>query len=199
MDNLLAAWAQFVKGKRLKPDVQLFGRYLISNLAELHDDLKARRYQHGGYEGFTISDPKPRHIHKACVRDRVLHHAVYRMLYPEFDRTFIYDSYSCRKDKGTHRAIRRFDILRRRASGNHHRTCWALQCDHARRLTHNAVCDKLRILARTEKKHHRDTAWWTDIAGPKENRVAIGRWALKAVFEELRSREASNQEEMSDE
>ena len=129
IENLLAAWAQFIKGKRLKHDVQLFGRHLISNLAELHDDLRDRHYRHGGYEGFTISDPKPRQIHKASVRDRVLHHAVYRMLYPEFDRTFIHDSYSCREDKGTHRAIGRFSVLGRRASGNHHRTCWVLQCD----------------------------------------------------------------------
>jgi len=50
-------------------------------------------YQHGGYKAFNISDPKPRNIHKASVRDRVLHHAIYRQLYPFFDWTFIADSF----------------------------------------------------------------------------------------------------------
>ena len=65
-------------------------------------------YQHGGYKAFNISDPKPRNIHKASVRDRLLHHAVYRILYPFFDKTFISDSYSCRDDKGSHKAISNF-------------------------------------------------------------------------------------------
>lgn len=129
MENLLVAWGQFVNGKRSKPDVQVFQRYLLDNLVDLHNDLAVQQYHHGGYEAFVIADPKPRHIHKASVRDRVLHHAVYRVLYPEFDRTFVYDSYSCRESKGTHRAIKRFNILARRASNNHRRTCWVLQCD----------------------------------------------------------------------
>lgn len=129
LENLLTAWAQFLKGKRNKIDVQVFQRHLLDNLLILHQDLVSRRYTHGGYRAFKISDPKPRQIHKASVRDRVLHHAIYRVLYPEFDRTFIYDSYSCRENKGTHQALRRFTVLTRRATNNHRRTCWVLQCD----------------------------------------------------------------------
>lgn len=60
----------------------------------LHEDLKSGCYHHDGYQAFSISDPKPRSIHKASVRDRLLHHAIYRVLYPFFDKTFIADSYS---------------------------------------------------------------------------------------------------------
>lgn len=101
----------------------------MDNIASLHDDLKNRAYKHGGYEAFKINDPKPREIHKASVRDRLLHHAIYRILYPFFDRKFIFDSYSCRIDKGTHRAINRFRDFGRTVSKNNTRTVWVLKCD----------------------------------------------------------------------
>ncbi len=81
---------------------------LIDNIIWLHNDLKNFKYNHGGYKAFKINDPKPRNIHKATVRDRLLYHAIYRVLYPFFDKTFIFDSFSCRNKKGTHRALNRF-------------------------------------------------------------------------------------------
>jgi len=95
----------------------------------LHRDLIARKYAHGGYQAFKINDPKPRQIHKAIVRDRLLHHAIYRVLYPYFDKKFVFDSYSCRNVKGTHRAINRFREYARQASLNHTKTVWVLKCD----------------------------------------------------------------------
>ena len=127
--NLLAAWNEFVKGKRKKRDVQDFQYRLSDNLLELHYALKNKNYRHGGYEAFKISDPKPRDIHKAIVRDRVLHHALYRKLYPFFDRTFIADSYSCRLEKGNHRAFYHFENSARSVSMSHTKTAWILKCD----------------------------------------------------------------------
>jgi retron-type reverse transcriptase len=101
----------------------------MDNIFSLHRDLKSKTYKHGEYEAFNISDPKPRNIHKATVRDRLLHHAVYRKLYFFFDRKFISDSYSCRKRKGTHRAINRFRYYARKESKNHTKTVWVLKCD----------------------------------------------------------------------
>lgn len=101
----------------------------MDNIFALHRDLKSEIYQHGDYYPFKISDPKPRDIHKASVRDRLLHHALYRQLYPFFNKTFIADSYSCRYGKGTHRAINRFRKFAFQVSKNHTRTCWVLKCD----------------------------------------------------------------------
>jgi len=109
--------------------VQEFERYLTTNTLALHSELVACTYRHGGYHHFKISDPKPRDIHKASVRDRLLHHAFYRKLYPLFDRTFIADSYSCRLGKGTHEAMNRFRAFARTVSKNNTRTCWVLKCD----------------------------------------------------------------------
>jgi RNA-directed DNA polymerase len=129
VENLLEAWREFVEGKRKRVDVQEFGRYLMQNVLELHRELALGTYQHGSYHHFKITDPKPRDIHKASVRDRLVHHAVYRKLYPFFDRTFIADSYSCRTEKGTHRAMNRFRSFARKVSKNDTRTCWVLKCD----------------------------------------------------------------------
>src|SRR5690606_4076493 len=73
-ENLLKAWQEFVKGKKNKKDVSEFSVNLLDNIFNLHRDLRNKIYKHSNYEHFKISDPKPRDIHKASVRDRLLHH-----------------------------------------------------------------------------------------------------------------------------
>ncbi len=127
--KLLQAWQEFVRDKKDRKDVILFQAKLMNNIFDLHNDLKNRTYKHGGYFAFNISDPKPREIHKATVRDRLLHHLIYQELYTYFDSKFIYDSYSCRLDKGTHRAVNRFREYSRKVSKNNTKTCFVLKCD----------------------------------------------------------------------
>ena len=129
IENLLEAWQEFVRGKRKRKDVQEFQLHLIDNIFSLYLDLKDKTYHHGPYYAFNISDPKPRNIHKATVRDRLLHHAIYRILYPYFDKKFISDSYSCRLNKGTHKANQQFQKYFRKVSKNNTGTCWVLKCD----------------------------------------------------------------------
>jgi len=129
IENLLEAWEEFAVGKRSKADVQEFESKLMDNIIRLHLDLADQTYRHGDYHAFRISDPKPRQIHKASVRDRLVHHAVHRLLYPFFDKVFTADSFSCREGKGTHAALDRFRDLALKASRNHTSTVWVLKCD----------------------------------------------------------------------
>jgi len=148
IDNLLSAWQEFIRGKRRKRDVQVFSLNLMDNILSLHHDLANHTYNHGGYQAFNISDPKPRNIHKASVRDRLLHHAIYRKLYPFFDKTFTSDSFSCRLNKGTHKAINRFCSFGYIVGKNNTLTCWILKCD-IRKFFANIDHDILKsILAR---------------------------------------------------
>ena len=101
----------------------------MDNILFLYKELRGKTYRHGSYSAFKINDPKPRDIHKASVADRIIHHAIYRILYPYFDKKFIYDSYSCRNDKGTHKAIDRFRFMARKVSKNNSKTVWVLKCD----------------------------------------------------------------------
>lgn len=146
VDNLLEAWKEFLKGKRNKPDVQEFSLKLIDNIIALRFDLLQKSYNHGKYRSFKVYDPKPRDIHKAPVRDRLLHHAIYRKLYPFFNDKFISDSFSCRKNKGTHLALDRFRTFTYRTSNNNTRTCWVLQCDIKKffaSVDHSILCNIL--------------------------------------------------------
>src|SRR3989344_987737 len=88
IDNLLLAWREFLAGKRGRKDTQEFSFNLMDNMISLYNDLENFTYKHGKYQAFKINDPKPRNIHKASVRDRLLHRAIYRVLYPFFDRIF---------------------------------------------------------------------------------------------------------------
>ncbi len=106
-----------------------FSLHLMDNILILRRELVKKNYRHGPYRHAKINDPKPRDIHIASVRDRLLHHAIYRVVYPYFNQTFIFDSYSCRCDKGTHRSLNRFREYARDASHNHTRTLWVLKCD----------------------------------------------------------------------
>lgn len=129
IDNLFSAWREFCKGKRKKADALKFELTLEDNLFQLHEKLVAGIWKPDPYIAFRINDPKPRIIHKASVRDRVLFQAVYRKLYPVFDSTFIFDSYSSRLGGGTHRAVKRLAFFARKLTGNYRNIGLALKCD----------------------------------------------------------------------
>ena len=116
-------------GKRKRKDVAEFILHFTDNLLSLHQELKEKTYKHGYYEQFKKNDPKPRDIHKASIRDRLVHHTLCRILAPYFERYFIYDSYSCRLEKGTHRAVNRLRSAARKVSHNNTRTVWILKGD----------------------------------------------------------------------
>lgn len=148
-ESLYGAWEEFLRGKKNKNDVQFFRLRLVDNLQQLFDDLSQKKYRHGLYTKFAITDPKPREINKSSVRDRVVHHLLYTALLPYFDKKFIYDSYSCRPNKGTHRAVLRFQSFCNSVSKNNTRTCWVLKCD-IRKFFASVDHQKLKsILARS--------------------------------------------------
>jgi len=129
VDNVLAAWREFLCNKRGRPDIARFSVHLTDHILVLHRELVDKTYQHGPYKAFRVNDPKPRDIHKASVRDRLVHHAIYRILYQYFSKRFIADSFSCQLGKGTHKALDRFRVFAYKVSKNHTRTAWVLKCD----------------------------------------------------------------------
>jgi retron-type reverse transcriptase len=112
--NLLRAARQAGRGKRFRPDVAHFHFNLERELWALHAELVGHTYRPGPYRSFTIREPKERLISAAPYRDRVVHHALVNVLEPIFERSFSFDSYACRKGKGTHAAVRRCQEFSRR-------------------------------------------------------------------------------------
>lgn len=129
IENLFAAWQAFAKGKRNRLDVAIFERRLEDRLFDLHDRLVSGTWNHGPYETFTVCDPKSRVIHKASVEDRIVHHAVVRIIEPVFDRSFVYDSWSCRTGKGTHAAVARLQSQLRWMAQQTRGETWILKAD----------------------------------------------------------------------
>jgi len=120
--NLLLAARKAQRGKRFTRTVAAFNHRLESELLTLREELRSHTYLPGVSRQFTICDSKPRLITAAPYRDRVVHHAICNIIEPIFERTFISDSYACRKGKGTHTAVNRLTSAIRRNN-------YVLQCD----------------------------------------------------------------------
>lgn len=121
-ENLLIASQKAQRGKRFKNSTADFNLKLESELFKLQKELQERTYQIGGYKQFYIYDPKKRLISALSYRGRVIQHALCNIIEPIFDHSFIYDTYACRKDKGSHKAVNRFTMYCRKNK-------YALKCD----------------------------------------------------------------------
>ena len=129
LENLFSAWNKFKSDKGKKKDVQRFEWELEQNIFQLHRELRTCTYKHHNYSSFFIRDPKQRHIHKAEVRDRILHHAIFRIINPIFEETFIANSFSCRVGKGAHKGVIALEKMIRKESKNYSKCCYILKCD----------------------------------------------------------------------
>lgn len=107
LNNIWHSWFKFKSGKKITKEFDYFQYYLEDNLWWLYLDLNQNTYQHGPYRHFTIIESKRRDLAVATIRDRVIHRLVYEYLLPIYDPTFIYDVWSCRKNKGLLGAINR--------------------------------------------------------------------------------------------
>jgi retron-type reverse transcriptase len=121
-ENLLLAAKKAQKGKRFQANVAKFNYRLEPNLLALQKELATCQYQPGGYTTFYIQEPKERMISAAPYRDRVVHHALCNVLEPIFERFFIHDTYANRKDKGTHKAVLRYQQFAKQNT-------YVLKCD----------------------------------------------------------------------
>jgi len=109
--------------------VALFDFFLEDRLFEIREALIQKTYTHGPYTSFYVTDPKLRFINKAEVVDRVVHQAVFRILYHIFDRGFISQSFSCRFKKGSHKGVEVLEKYIRKVTSNYTVPAYALKCD----------------------------------------------------------------------
>ena len=98
-------------------------------LMELEREVNDGNYKISPSNVFITSRPVKREIFAAQFRDRVIHHLIVNKLNEFFEKEFIYDSYSCRKDKGTLFGIKRIEHFIRSCSNNYQKDCWILKID----------------------------------------------------------------------
>jgi len=118
IDNLFLAFRKARRGKSKKFYVIEFEANLTENLLKLQEELISETYSPKPLKRFIIRDPKTRTIHASAFRDRIVHHAIVNILEPIFEKVFICDSFASRKDKGTHKAVARFERFMNKVSRN---------------------------------------------------------------------------------
>ena len=100
-----------------------------SNLIQLCTEINNGTYQIGRSIAFIVNKPVKREIFAADFRDRIVHHLIINKLNHLFEKEFIYDSYGCRINKGTHFGIKRVDTFIRKCSQNYTQDCYVLKLD----------------------------------------------------------------------
>jgi retron-type reverse transcriptase len=104
-ENLKRAYLEARRGKTLSVSALGFRACEETELRRIRDELAEGSFRFGEYRRFTITDPKRRVICAAPFRERVVHHAMIRVIGPILERYQIFHSYACRRGKGTERAL----------------------------------------------------------------------------------------------
>jgi len=121
-ENLLLAAKKAYKGKKDKYKIAKFYFDLEKEIILLRKELILGTYRPRRYSTFKIYEPKERNICSADFRDRVIHHAIINVIGGKIEKRLIFDTYACRKNKGTHKAIEKAQKLSRKYN-------YFLKCD----------------------------------------------------------------------
>lgn len=106
-ENLYQAAKEVLRSKAKNARKLEFFVNLEENLINIQNHLIYHSYSMGKYNSFIVKDPKERIIYAPALKDRVTQTALCRIIEPEIDKHFIYDSYACRIGKGTLKAANR--------------------------------------------------------------------------------------------
>lgn len=172
-ENLYGAYLEARRGKRSRPDVLRFSISAEESLTELQDQLLGKTWTPGAPREFVVKEPKLRLIQAPPFADRIIHHALVRVVGPLFERKFIHDSYACRIGKGTQAAVARSQRFIRVAKRNWGDDCYLLKADISRffaSIRHHV------LLAEIERTlSDPDALWlWRQIVGGYGHATGIG-------------------------
>ena len=104
IDNLMAADAEARKGKAHSYGVRLHDDNRIANIFALYDSLLTKTFRTSEYDVFKIFEPKERLIYRLpYYPDRIVHHAIMRVLEPIWGRALTHNTFSCIKGRGIER------------------------------------------------------------------------------------------------
>lgn len=129
LEDLFTAYYDARRNKRNTLNQLKFEINLENNILKLYHQLKDRTYKVGRCVAFIIEQPIKREVFAANFADRVIHHLYFNYINEIFEKTFIEDSYSCRKGRGTMYGIERIDHHIRSCSKNYTKECYVLKLD----------------------------------------------------------------------
>ncbi|HDZ9162600.1 TPA: RNA-dependent DNA polymerase [Vibrio cholerae] len=149
-ENILSAAYSCRKGKTKARQTLEFFNNLEENVIQIQNELVWGMYNVSPYRHFYVFEPKRRLISAPSFKDRVVHRAIYNIIEPMFDVTYIYDSYACRRGKGTHKGADRAQAFIRKVERQYGRA-FALKADISKYFSSIDHSILKRILARKIK------------------------------------------------
>jgi len=165
-ENLIAAALELFTGKRrFKPDVLYVATHLLDVVNWLHTELVNGTWTPMPYNRFIAkNDVKRRIVHAPAVFDRIVHHAIMRVVHPLFITKFVHDSYAITPGKGNQRAVRRLQAFLAAATAcAHGAPVYAVKADIHKfypNMNHRVL---RRQLARTLRDKRLLDLWWAYI------------------------------------
>lgn len=156
LEELYRAYFDARKNKRGTASQLRFEVNLERNLSVLAREIITGRYEVGRSICFVVDKPVKREIFAADFRDRVVHHLLFNWLSPMLERSFVADSYSCRKGKGTLYGIERTRKHIRQCTRNFTQTAYVLKVDisgYFMSINRQRLLDA--VLTEMEKYRHR--------------------------------------------
>jgi retron-type reverse transcriptase len=154
IENIEAAYRYVRLGKRYDKNAMIFGYDVFNNIIQIRNELigNGKTYKIGQYRQFIIREPKERLIQYLSIRDRIVQQSLHQIINPIFEKCFIYDSYACRKGKGTHRAMKRLKYFLNAAQDKWNcKELYYLHCDIHKFFPHidhnilySLICHKIK-------------------------------------------------------
>jgi len=115
-DNIYKAYRKSLKGDgKYNPEAMEFALNETHNLAQLTQSLIDETYSFDGYIRFPVFEPKERIVDAPHYKDKIVQLAINNVLKKIYHPCFIYDSYACIDNKGTHKCADRIQHFLRKA------------------------------------------------------------------------------------
>lgn len=153
--EVLEAYLDCRRTKRNTRSALAFEQNFEANLLELHGELKDGSYRPGRSICFVVTRPKAREVWAADIRDRIVHHLLYRRIGAQFENSFIADSCACISGRGTLYAAQRLEAKIRSITQNWSRPAFYLKLDLANFFVSIDKCILRELLARKISE-----PWW---------------------------------------
>ncbi|NCU42561.1 MAG: hypothetical protein EOM19_07690, partial [Candidatus Moranbacteria bacterium] len=196
LPKLYDAYLDCRKMKRNTLNALSFDWELEKNLSFLLEELVSRKYSIGRSLCFVVEKPVIREIFAGEFRDRIIHHLFVREIECLGEAQFIYDSFACRKGKGTHNAVKKLQKYTRSITHNNTREAWYAQIDISgffMAIDHSILYNLLEKIVFSANK---SMQWKSDVlflgkkiifSSPKENYIKKGNLSLFDLVPEKKS------------
>lgn len=127
--ELMEAYMDCRRNKRYTREALAFEIDSERKLMELYRELTTGTYCIGSSVVFIVTKPVRREVFAAGFRDRIVQHWAIARLNPLLEKEFIFDSYACRKEKGTLFGVKRVRRFIARCSEGYRKDCYVLRGD----------------------------------------------------------------------